>query len=163
MRSTHHNPPRNGEGDRPAQPEGGGGPRLLRQPFKQVRRARRLRREMSLPEVLLWTQLQARPGGYRFRKQFPLSPYTADFACISARLLIEADGEAHDRGFQPARDEARDKFTAELGFRTLRLPAVEILKNMEGCLAAIVGACCDGGPPPPSLRDGPPPRSGEDL
>ncbi|HEY0622477.1 endonuclease domain-containing protein [Sphingomonas sp.] len=130
--------------------------------MKQVRRARKLRKEMSLPEVLLWQQLQKRPGGYRFRKQFPLTPYTADFACLSARLLIEIDGESHERGTQPRLDEARDRFTAAQGFRTLRLPATEILKNMEGCLTAIVIACRQAGPPPPSLRDGPPPRSGED-
>lgn len=118
---------------------------------------------MSLPEVLLWQQLQKRPGCYRFRKQFPLAPYTADFACLSARLLIEVDGEAHERGTQPQQDEARDRFTARRSFRTLRLPAVEVLKNVEGCLSAIVIACREAGPPPPSLRDGPPPRAGEDF
>jgi very-short-patch-repair endonuclease len=118
---------------------------------------------MSLPEVLLWKQLQARPGGYRFRKQFPITPYTADFTCLSARLLIEVDGEAHERGDQPQQDSARDHFTADQGFRTLRLPAAEVLSNMEGCVTAIVIACREAGPPPPSLRDGPPPRSGEEL
>ena len=157
------NPPRNGEGDRSPQASGGGAPAVLTQPIKQVRRARKLRKEMSLPEVLLWQQLQKRPGGYRFRKQFPLTPYTADSACLSTRLLIEVDGEAHERGTAPQRDEARDRFTAAQGFRTLRLPAVEILKNMEGSLIAIVCACREAGPPPPSLRDGPPPRSGEDF
>ena len=138
-------------------------PPALRQPIKQVRRARDQRKKLSLPEVLLWQQLQKRPGGYRFRKQFPLTPYTADFACLSSRLLIEVDGEAHERGDQPQRDEARDAFTAGKGFRTLRLPAVEVLNNMEGCLTAIVIACREAGPPPPSLRAGQAPRSGEDF
>ena len=36
--------------------------------------ARKLRREMSLPEVLLWVQLQLHPGGYAFRE--PLTVVT---------------------------------------------------------------------------------------
>ncbi|WP_368039608.1 endonuclease domain-containing protein [Sphingomonas sp. ID1715] len=131
--------------------------------MKQVRRARQLRKEMSLPEVLLWTQLRQRPGGYRWRKQFPLDPYTLDFTCLSVRLTIEVDGEVHDRGEQPGRDAARDRFVAENGFGIMRLPAVEVLKNMEGCIMGIVAACAERGPPPPSLRDGPPPRAGEDF
>jgi very-short-patch-repair endonuclease len=127
-----------------------------------VKRARKLRKEMSLPEVLLWRELQKRPGGYRFRKQHPQTPYTLDFACLSSRLAIEVDGEAHNRSDNPQRDILRDQTLAERGFRTLRLPAYEVLKNMESCVIAIVEACREAGPPPPSLRDGPPPRSGED-
>ncbi|MBW8755624.1 MAG: DUF559 domain-containing protein, partial [Sphingomonadales bacterium] len=73
------NPPRNGEADRPQ--DGGGGPPLLQQPIKHVKRARKLRKEMSLPEVLLWRELQKHPGGYRFRRQFPQAPFTLDFVC----------------------------------------------------------------------------------
>ena len=128
-------------------------PEVLRQPIKQVRRARELRKEMSLPEVLLWVQLQRHPGGYKFRKQVPQHPYTLDFACLKARLCIEIDGEAHNRGDQPRRDEIRDSVMTERGFRTLRLPAYDVLKNMEGCVVAIVTACNE------AIH----PRVGEDL
>ena len=130
-----------------------------------IKRARQLRKEMSLPEVLLWIQLQKKPCGHSFRKQVPQHPYTLDFACLKARLAIEVDGEAHNRGDQPQKDVARDRVMAARGFRTLRLPAHEVLKNMEGCLMAIVSAC-DEVSPPPSARNKfgpPPPRSGEDL
>jgi very-short-patch-repair endonuclease len=116
---------------------------------------------MSLPEVLLWVQLQKRPGGYRFRKQMPQPPYTLDFVCLKARLAIEVDGEAHNRGDQPQKDVARDRIMAERGFRTLRLSAYEVLKNMEGCLMAIVAACGEVSTPPSASP--PPPRSREDL
>lgn len=102
---------------------------------------------MSLPEVLLWQELRKRPGGYRFRKQFPQPPYTIDFACLSSRLAIEVDGEAHNRGDNPQRDVVRDQTLAERGFRALRLPAYEVLKNMESCVIAIVEACREAGPP----------------
>lgn len=136
----------------------------LNQPIKQVKRARKLRKEMTLPEVLLWQELRKRPGGYKFRRQLPLHPYTIDFACLSARLAIEIDGLAHDRGDRPQRDAGRDAVLLERGFRTLRIPASNVLKDMESCVMGIVAACRDGGPPPPSARaDGPPPRSGEDV
>ena len=116
-------------------------PEVLVQPIKQVKRARKLRKEMSLPEVLLWIELQKRPGGLKFRKQLPQKPYTLDFACLSARLAIEVDGEAHNRGDQPRKDEGRDRVMAERGFRTLRLPAYAVLKEMESCVLGIVEAC----------------------
>ena len=154
-----------------------------------IERARTLRKAMSLPEVLLWVQLKQRPGGFKFRKQVPAEPYTLDFACLSARLAIEIDGEAHNRGDQPRRDEVRDRVMAQRGFRTLRLPAHDVLNNMDGCIATIVEACTnppgngevarsDGGvgslpssaglagsapTPPPPLRGGPPPRAGDVL
>ena len=154
-------PPRNGEGDRPQ--DGGGGPAILHQPIKKVKRARKLRKKMSLPEVLLWNELKQRPGGYKFRKQFPLAPYTIDFVCLSSRLAIEVDGEAHDRGNNPQIDANRDQFVRDAGFRVLRIPAREVLQDMDASVRHIVAQCGDRGPPPPSLRDGPPPRAGEDL
>jgi very-short-patch-repair endonuclease len=99
-------------------------------PDATIRLARALRKEMTLPEVLLWQQLKQQPGGYRFRKQHPLGPYVLDFACIRARLAIEVDGEAHNRGDQPERDAARDAFVLGAGFKTVRIPATEVRQRM---------------------------------
>ena len=104
--TTLYDPPRNGEGDRAKR--GGGAPRILQTPIKQVKRARGLRREMSLPEVLLWEALRGRPDGLKFRRQFPNERMTVDFACLSHRFVVEVDGEWHGYGDQPRRDGARD-------------------------------------------------------
>jgi very-short-patch-repair endonuclease len=159
-------PPRSGEdlsSDRPNSGEDLGRPvhRTVGASKVAIARARQLRKEMSLPEVLLWVQLQKRPGGHRFRKQMPQPPYTLDFVCLKARLAIEVDGEAHNRGDQPQKDIVRDRIMAERGFRTLRISAYEVLKNMEGCLMAIVAACGDVSTLPSASP--PPPRSGEGL
>ena len=66
-----------------------------------VQFARQLRKEMSLPEVLLWRLLKGTPMGVRFRRQFAVKGYVADFACLNARLLFEIDGIVHDMGDQP--------------------------------------------------------------
>ncbi len=156
------NPPRNGEGDQPK--AGGGGPRVLQSPIKVVKRARRLRKEMSLPEVLLWQELRKRPGGHKFRKQFPQADISIDFACLASRLAIEVDGEAHDRGDQPQFDEKRDELLRGAGFSVFRIPAREVLANMEGVVSGIVERCNEVGPlHHRPAAGGPPPRSGEEL
>ena len=125
-------------------------------PDRTIRMARRMRKEMTLPEVLLWVQLQQHPGGCRFRKQHPMGPFALDFACVRARLAIEVDGETHNRGDRPERDIARDDWIAKAGFLTIRFPAIEVFKNMESVLATIVAACAKRAKPSP-------PRSGKDL
>src|SRR3954453_295274 len=157
-----YGPPRNGEGYH-AQ-HGGGGPRILQAPIKQVKRARDLRRKMSLSEVLLWQQLRKRPKGCKFRKQFPIGEMTVDFACLEHRLIIEVDGEGHSLGDQPSRDAARDAVLRREGFRVIRIAARDVLKNMDGVLRYIVLACSDVGPlHHAASRRGTPPRPGEDL
>jgi very-short-patch-repair endonuclease len=92
---------------------------------------------MSLPEVLLWQVLRRGPGGLKFRRQHPTGPYDLDFYCGDARLAIEIDGQAHERGDRPARDAARDRWLREKGIHTLRIPAVEVLRNLEGVLQLV--------------------------
>ena len=57
-----------------------------------TRSARKLRRKMTLPEVILWHWLRQRPQGLKFRRQHPTGPYVLDFFCSDARLAIEVDG-----------------------------------------------------------------------
>ena len=127
-----------------------------------VRTARRLRRDMSLPEVLLWRVLRQRPDGVRFRRQHPQCGFVLDFACLEARLGIEVDGEAHNRGDRPERDMTRDEALARLGFAVMRVPARDVLKDLEQVVEAIVSECRLRQPLHHS-SSGPPPRSGEDL
>ena len=68
--------------------------------------AKGLRRQMSLPEVLLWKAIKGRKlNRLPFRKQHPIGPYVLDFYCEAVRLAIEVDGGSHDFGDRPARDE----------------------------------------------------------
>ena len=79
-------------------------------------RARELRRQMSLPEIVLWQALRkARLGGLRFRRQHPIGPYILDFYCPAARLALEVDGFAHDSIAEAYRDERRQAWLAQQG------------------------------------------------
>jgi len=115
---------------------------------------------MSLPEVLLWHALRRRPGGLRFRRQHPAGCYILDFYCPKHRLAIEVDGEIHARGDQPLRDAARDAWLSRQGILVLRLPAAEILADLEAVVRHIIVIAC--GDYPSTAFGGPPPPPGED-
>ena len=158
VRQDNAIPPRNGEGDRP---KGGGG--AFNTTSATIRMARRERRSGNLPEVILWRALRQRPGGFKFRRQHPIGPYSLDFACLSARLAIEIDGEVHNRGDQPESDSVRDAHMRGRGFDTIRIPAREVLQSVDMVVIAIVSACRERQTPPPpstSLRLVPLPVSG---
>ncbi len=64
--------------------------------------------------------------------------YYADFACLSARLLIEIDGIAHTMGDRPERDELRDAELTANGWRIERIPASAVLNDVQATAAAII-------------------------
>ena len=132
---------------------------MLTGPGATIAIARKLRRKLTLPEGLLWRELRKRPDGFKFRRQHPAGPFVLDFVCLQSRLTIEIDGEAHNRGRNPARDEARDEWLMNQGFRTLRIPARDVLDNLEGVIRLIVISC----QPLHHPSDGPPPRTGEEF
>ncbi|MGE5562339.1 MAG: endonuclease domain-containing protein [Bacillota bacterium] len=133
---------------------------MLKSTRRNVRRARSLRRMMTLPEVVLCQHLRRRPDGWKFRRQHPAGPFVLDFYCERARLCVELDGAAHAMGDVPKRDERRDRWLAEAGIRTVRIAAADVLNNLDGVLQLILLEC-RGNPlhhsPPAS---GPPPLQG---
>ena len=98
--------------------------------------ARRLRREQSDAEYVLWMQLRARKFlGLKFRRQHQLGPYITDFCCIEKLLVIELDGSQHLG--QVAYDERRTEWLNSAGFRVLRFWNHEVLLGIEDVLARI--------------------------
>jgi hypothetical protein len=78
-------------------------------------------------------------AGTHFRRQVPIGPYVADFACMAARLIIEVDGSHHgDAG--RARDEARTQWFVSQGYRVIRFWNNEISQRIEGVMKAIYAA-----------------------
>jgi len=98
--------------------------------------ARRLRRRSTDAERLLWRHLRSRRlADFKFRRQEPVGAYVPDFVCYDIRLIIELDGGQH--ADQRARDERRDAWLADQGFRILRFPDNYVLTNLEGALETI--------------------------
>jgi very-short-patch-repair endonuclease len=102
-------------------------------------RAKTLRRQMSLPEVLLWKAIKGRKlQGLHFRKQHPIGPYVLDFYCQAERLAVEVDGSAHSFGDRPERDDRRDAWLMAQGIATLRLPAWLVLDDVDDATRTII-------------------------
>jgi very-short-patch-repair endonuclease len=138
--------------------EAGGGGSSLHKP--EVYAARKLRRAMSPPEAMLWQQLRGSRLGVKVRRQHPIGPYVVDFYVRAWGLVVEVDGEAHNRGDRPARDEARDAFLSLNDYRVLHVPAVDVINNLEGVLQSISARAHN---PLHHVAHGPPPRAGEDF
>jgi very-short-patch-repair endonuclease len=110
-------------------------------PTRTVAMARRLRREMTLPEVLLWTAIRGgQIDGFRFRRQHPIGPYVLDFYCAATNLALEVDGAAHNQPDQIRHDRVRDEWLTAHGVRVLRLPAKYVLDDMDGVCRTIQAA-----------------------
>jgi very-short-patch-repair endonuclease len=133
----------------------------MRVPEKTLRRARDLRRRMTLPEVVLWDALRkGRLARLRFRRQHPMGPYILDFYLPSACLAIEVDGSTHDSATQAEHDERRTEWLAKQGVTVLRVAARDILRDemLERVLLSIEQIAAPttpfGGPPPPRRGGG---------
>src|SRR3546814_10998349 len=101
-------PPRHGEGDHPK--DGGGALSVITGPRDTLKRARKLRSEMSLPERMLWRLLRGRPDGFKFRRQHPAGIYILDFYCPAVRQGIAVDGRTHDGEHATQTEEAGSDF-----------------------------------------------------
>jgi very-short-patch-repair endonuclease len=104
-----------------------------------VKRARRLRRDATEAETVLWYALRERLGATKFRRQVPFGDrYYADFVSHEARLIVEVDGSQHAEAKD--RDEARTRFLNGEGYKVLRFWNNDVLQNLEGVLAVIAAA-----------------------
>jgi very-short-patch-repair endonuclease len=111
--------------------------------------ARRLRASMTDAEVILWSVLRHRTFGWRFRRQHPVGPFIADFACIAAQLVIEVDGATHGPD-AAERDARRTSFFQSLGWRVLRVQNAEVYTDLDGVCRRLLAEL--GAPPKEKLQ-----------
>jgi very-short-patch-repair endonuclease len=101
----------------------------------QRSRARAMRGAPTDSELRLWRLLRDRRlSGFKFRRQVPVGPYIVDFLCVGAKLIVEADGSQHA---ESVRDNVRDAYLANQGWKVLRFWNNEVLQNREGVLETI--------------------------
>lgn len=118
------------------------------------RNARDLRNRSTDAERKLWQHLKGRQlGGVKFRRQYPIAGYIADFAAPQIRLAIELDGGQHLE--QGEYDAMRSGRMACNGYRVLRFWNDDVLLRTDMVLSEIL-RMVDATPPQPS-----PPSGGE--
>ena len=98
--------------------------------------AKKLRNNMTLAEVLLWTHLKQRKMlGYDFDRQRAIDLFIIDFFCKKLNLAIEIDGQSHN--FNKAEDNNRQKRLEALGVHFLRFWDAEVKSNIKSVLKKI--------------------------
>lgn len=118
-------------------------------------RARSLRETPTDAESLLWYHLRDRRlADHKFRRQRPIGPYFADFACLEAKLIVELDGGQHVDA--ATYDESRTRFMEAQGYRVLRFWNNEVLTQTDAVRERILRALQEGSPHPSPL-----PQAGE--
>jgi very-short-patch-repair endonuclease len=117
----------------------------MRAPPATLAAARKLRRNLSAPEAMLWSRLRNRAAGRAsFRRQHPIGPYVLDFYCAQARLAIDprtairGDGMSHDAEDRPQRDQRRDARLEAQGVTVMRIAAVEAMAALDDVADGIV-------------------------
>jgi very-short-patch-repair endonuclease len=100
--------------------------------------ARKLRKEGTLAEVLLWDQLKGRKmKGYKFTRQKPVGNYIVDFFCNRLRLVIEIDGITHEDSEKA--DRVRQNNIEKIDFKFLCFYDSEVREHLFDVLEVIEG------------------------
>ena len=106
---------------------------------RNIAPARKLRWSMTDAERLLWRHLRNRELlGHKFRRQHAIGGYIADFICIEAKLIVEADGGQH--ADHTDEDAQRTRDLAALGYRVLRFWNDDILLRTDAVLEVVIEA-----------------------
>ena len=104
---------------------------------KLKERARYLRNNSTLSEILLWNELKQRKmHGHQFYRQKLIGNYIVDLFSYTLRLVIELDGESHDESVFEY-DQIRQKYLESIGLTILRFDDLEIKKDMPNVLRVI--------------------------
>ena len=80
----------------------------------------------------VWQWLESRQVcRQKFRREYPLPPYTADFCCVELKLILEVDGADHFTEAGRERDRVRDEALAREGYLVVRISGFDVLCEPE--------------------------------
>ncbi|NMB47954.1 endonuclease domain-containing protein [Candidatus Kuenenbacteria bacterium] len=105
---------------------------------RQYRETRKqLRNNSTEAEKILWQELKGGRQGIKFRRQYGIGGYIADFCAPRQKLVIEIDGGIHLERYQKLYDHERQLDIENLGFKVIRLSNEKILNNLSIALTTI--------------------------
>ena len=104
----------------------------------KLKQARSFRKEMTQAEALLWEYLRNKQvDGIKFRRQQIIEGFIVDFFCHELKLVIEIDGDVHNKKEQKEIDEHRRKVFALRGLKEIRFTNDEVLHDILSVLKRI--------------------------
>lgn len=103
---------------------------------KLVKRARKLRNNSTLSEVILWKYLKGKQRkGFDFDRQRVIHHYIVDFYCKDLMLALEVDGSSHN--FKEEQDAIRQAVLEKMGVHFLRFTDRQVKTDIENVLREI--------------------------
>ncbi len=106
-----------------------------------------MRKSLTDAERVLWFNLRDRRlGGWKFRREYVISPFIVDFVCLEKKLIIEVDGGQHAE--KTVQDHQRTEYLTKKGYRVIRFWNNEVLQETEGFLQVILSNLSEDVPPP---------------
>jgi len=99
--------------------------------------AKQNKEHMTYAENFLWIHLLGSSLGVKFRRQFIIGDYIADFACLPKRFVIEVDGGYHSEPIQIEDDEMRTMWLNRMGWKVIRFSNDEVLHDITSVLNII--------------------------
>ncbi|MCF8303029.1 MAG: endonuclease domain-containing protein [Bacteroidales bacterium] len=98
-------------------------------------KAAELRKNMTMPEKILWERLRKNQLGVRFKAQHPIDRFIVDFYCHKLKLVIEIDGGIHKqkREYDIGRAAEINKYDIKI----LRFKNEEVIENIDCVLNEI--------------------------
>ena|SRR6056297_3223976 len=103
---------------------------------KLKEKAKILRKQSTLAEVILWNYLKGKKlRGYKFIRQKPIDNYIVDFFCKELMLVIEIDGHTH--GEKIEKDHIRQSKLENMGVNFLRFRDSDVKKHINEVLERI--------------------------
>ncbi|MSR87025.1 endonuclease domain-containing protein [Candidatus Peribacteria bacterium] len=107
-----------------------------------IERARHLRKEQTVTEMLLWRELKDRRfHSLKFRRQSSIGPFIVDFYCAQKKFIIELDGSVHQEQIVKCKDYRRELYLRKNGYRVVRFTNDEVNDRMQDVLRGISEAC----------------------
>jgi|SRR5687768_3709689 len=98
--------------------------------------ARQMRKEPTAAEDKLWQRLRKNQiRGVKFRRQFAIDRFIADFCSPQLRLIIEVDGPTHQ--YTQEEDAIRQQVLEHAGFVVLRFTNLDVLNDIAAVLDSI--------------------------
>lgn len=95
-----------------------------------------MRHEPTDAERKFWFAVRGRKfDGYKFKRQYAVGPYIADFVCLEKRLIVELDGGQHAQ--QADYDAERTAYLQARRFHVLRAWNDDFLRTPDAILEGI--------------------------
>jgi len=96
-------------------------------------RARELRKQGILSEVLFWKEVkQKKIFGLDFDRQKIIGNYIVDFYIKKLGIVIEIDGASHNEKIEE--DEIRDNYLNSLGLAVIRYADLDVKSNLDNVI-----------------------------